>query len=125
MPSFFLEKLYNLVDENLYLSCPVLSGNMRHHIDVNTVLKEDEEVEIVISAPFYDLKEFTKNHKIVYTGKIIDGKHDYAYWVNAVGAFGRGGRNVNWVHRAIYEAVTTFASEIDAQVINELPLSSS
>lgn len=122
MISFFLEKLYNLVDENLYLSCPVLSGNMRHHIDVNTVLKDDEEVEIVISAPFYDLKEWQKTGRIKFTGETINGKHDYAYWVNAVGAFGRGGRDVNWVHRAIYEAVCTFASEIDAEVINELAL---
>ena len=123
MITYFLEKLYNLVDENLYLSCPVLSGNMRHHIDVNTVLKDDEEVEIVISAPFYDLKEWQKTGKIVFTGDIKDGKHDYAYWVNALGAFAKGGRDVNWVNRAIYEAVCTFASEIDAEVINELPLS--
>lgn len=122
MITYFLEKLYNLVDENLYLSCPVMSGNMRHHIDVNTVLKSDEEVEIVISAPFYDLKEWQKTKRIKFTGDIINGKHDYAYWVNALGAFAKGGRDVNWVHRAIYEAVCTFASEIDAQVINELPL---
>lgn len=121
--TFYLEKLYQLVDENLYLSCPVMSGNMRHHIDVNTVLKGDEEVEIVISAPFYDMKEWQKNHRIKFTGETIDGKHDYAYWVNALGAFARGGRDVNWVHRAIYEAVCTLASEIDAQVINELSLS--
>ncbi len=123
MPSFFLEKLYNLVDENLYLSCPVLSGNMRHHIDVNTVLKGDEEVEIVISAPFYDLKEWEKNHRIKFTGAIIDGKHDYAYWVNALGAFGgKNTRSKNWVHRAIYEACCTLASEINAEVINELSM---
>ncbi len=122
MITYFLEKLYNLVDENLYLSCPIMSGNMRHHIDVNTVLKGDEEVEIVISAPFYDLKEWQKNHKIKFTGAIIDGKHDYAYWVNALGAFAKGGRDVHWVHRAIYEAVCTLASEIDAEVVNELPM---
>ena len=122
MISFFLEKLYNLVDENLYLSCPVLSGNMRHHIDVNTVLKDDEEVEIVISAPFYDLKTYEKTGRIKFTGETKNGKHDYAYWVNALGAFAKGGRDVNWVHRAIYEAVCTFASEIDAEVINELAL---
>ena len=122
MISFFLEKLYNLVDENLYLSCPVMSGNMRHHIDINTVLKDDEEVNIVISAPFYDLNEWNKNHHIKFTGQIINGMHDYAYWVNALGAFAKGGRDVNWVHRAIYEAVCTFASEIDAEVINELSL---
>ena len=122
MISYYLEKLYNLVDENLYLSCPVLSGNMRHHIDVNTVLAGDEEVNIVISAPFYDMKEWQKNHRIKYTGGIKNGKHDYAYWVNALGAFAKGGRDVNWVHRAIYEAVCTFASEIDAEVVNELPL---
>ena len=122
MPSYYLEKLYNLVDENLYLSCPVMSGNMRHHIDVNTVLKGAEEVEIVISAPFYDLNEWQKTGRIKYTGKIEDGMHDYAYWVNAIGAFGHGGRDVNWVHRAIYEACCTLAAEIGAEVINELPV---
>ena len=123
MISYYLEKLYNLVDENLYLSCPVMSGNMRQHIDVNTVLAGDEEVNIVISAPFYDLNEWKKTGRIKFTGKTVGDKHDYAYWVNALGAFARGGRDVNWVHRAIYEAVTTFASEIGAEVINELPLS--
>lgn len=123
MITFFLEQLYNLVDENLYLSCPVLSGNMRHHIDVNTVLAGDEEVSIVISAPFYDLNEFNKTGRIKFTGKTIDGKHDYAYWVNKLGAFGgKNTRAKNWVHRAIYEAVCTFASQIDATVINELAL---
>ncbi len=120
--TFFLEKLYNLVDENLYLSCPVMSGNMRHHIDVNTVLAGDEEVSIVISAPFYDLKEWQKTGRVVLTGKTVGDKHDYAYWVNALGAFAKGGRDVHWVHRAIYEACCTLASEIDAEVINELPM---
>lgn len=120
--TYFLEKLYNLVDENLYLSCPVMSGNMRNHIKMTTNLKDGEEVEIVISAPFYDLKEWQKNHRVVLTGDVINGKSDYAYWVNALGAFAHGGRDVNWVHRAIYEAVCTLASEIDAQVVNELPL---
>ena len=120
--TYFLEKLYNLVDENLYLSCPVMSGNMRNHIDVNTVLQGDEEVLIVISAPFYDLNEWKKTGRIKFTGKTPHGMHDYAYWVNALGAFGRGGRNVHWVNRAIYEAVCTIASEMDAEVINELPM---
>lgn len=117
-----LEQLYSLLNENLYLSCPVMSGNMRHHIDMNTVLKDDEEVEIVISAPFYDLKEWEKNKRIVFTGDVINGMHDYAYWVNALGAFGKGGRNVNWVHRAIYEVCCAIAGEYDAIVVNELPL---
>jgi len=124
MISYFLEKLYTLVDENLYLSCPVLSGNMRNHIAINPVfLGGDEEITLVISAPFYDLKEWQKNHRIKYTGEIINGKQDYAEWVNAYGAFNRGGRDVNWVHRAIFEAACTLASEIGAEVINELPLS--
>ena len=65
MPSYFLEKLYNLVDENLYLSCPVLSGNMRHHIDVNTVLKDDEEVEIVF--------ETNPGYELFYIGTSVEG----------------------------------------------------
>lgn len=117
-----VEKIAILLEDDLYLSCPVLSGNMRHHIDLNTMLQSDEEAVIVISAPFYDQKEWEKNHKIVFTGKSVNGKHDYAEWVNAIGPFGRAGRSTHWVNRSIYEVVTAIANEIGAEVVNELPL---
>lgn len=117
-----VQKLYTLLDEDLYLSCPVLSGNMRHHIAINAVGIDDNEVTLCISAPFYDKKEWEENRRIVFTGKSVDGKTDYAYWVNTIGPFGRGGRDVHWVNRAIYETCQIIANEIGAEVINELPL---
>lgn len=117
-----VEKLYTLLEDDLYLSCPVLSGNMRHHIDINTVLPEDKEVNIVISAPFYNVKEWEKNHRIVFTGEVIKGKHDYAQWVNDLGPFGKSGRSQHWVNRVCYEVCTAVANEIGAEVVNELPL---
>lgn len=117
-----VERIAKLLDDDLYLSCPVLSGNMRNHIDLNTVIEGDEEMTIVISAPFYDLKEWQKTKRIKFTGDIINGKHDYAEWVNTIGPFGHSGRSTHWVNRSCYEVVMAIANEIGAQVINELPL---
>ena len=119
---YLVEKIAKLLDSDLYLSCPVLSGNMRHHIDLNTVIEGDEEMTIVISAPFYNLKEWQKTKRIEFTGDVINGKHDYAEWVNTIGPFGHSGRSTHWVNRSCYEVVTAIANEIGAQVINELPL---
>lgn len=117
-----LEKIYATLGENLYLSCPVLSGNMRNHIDVKTVLGGAKEITIVISAPFYDQKEWDKNRKIVLTGEVKNGKHDYAEEVNTFGPFGKPGKSQYWVNRSCYEVAQVIANETGAVVINELPL---
>lgn len=117
-----LEKLYSLLNEDLYLSCPVLSGNMRNHIDLNTVQPGDKEITIVISAPFYDMKEFKKSGQVKYTNKVVDGRTDYAQWVNDLGPFGRPGRSQHWVNRTCYDVASAIANEVGGVVINELDL---
>ncbi len=117
-----VQKIYNLLDDDLYLSCPVLSGNMRKHILTNAVGIGTNEITICISAPFYDSKKWKEEHVIFHTGEIINGKSDYAEWVNTLGPFGRPGRSQHWVNRACYEVATVIANEIGAEVISELPL---
>lgn len=108
------EKLHSLLLSNLTFTSPVLSGNMKAHI------KENGDREIVIEAPFYDLKKWRETGNIIYTGKEIYGKTDYAEWVNKFGAFGRHNKSEHWVNDTILSVVTIIASEIGAEIINEL-----
>lgn len=114
------EKLYGLVFYNLHAQSPVLSGNMRSLIQTSQAY--GSEFVIVIDAPFYDMKEWQKNHQIVHTGKTVNGQTAYAQMVNDVGAFGRHNKSEHWVNRVCVEAAITLASEIGADVINELEL---
>ena len=110
-----IEKMKSLMFSNLVLSSPVLSGNMKESI------KQDGE-QIIIEAPFYDMKRWQKDGVIVHTGKVINGFTDYAYIVNQFGAFGKHNKSEGWVNRAILDVVNTVANEIGAEVINELGL---
>ena len=113
-------KLVDLVATTLSINCPVLSGNMKAHIEITEI--KQNEITICISAPFYDLKEWRKTGKIIHTGKLIGGKSDYASIVNSLGAFGRKNKSQYWVNRTINESVGAIANELGAIVINELPL---
>lgn len=117
-----LEKIYTALGDMLYLSCPVLSGNMRNHINIETVLGGTKEMTIVISAPFYDQKEWDKNRKIVLTGEVKNGKSDYSEEVNTFGPFGKPGKSQHWVNRSCFIVSHAIANEIGAVVVNELPL---
>lgn len=115
-----IEKLYNLLKIMLEHNCPVLSGNMKAHIEVKSI--EEHEIVLCISAPFYDLKEWKKTGKIVFTGPNVFGETDYAYAVNQRGAFGRHNKSQYWANRSVYETANTIANEIGAELINMLPL---
>lgn len=115
-----LIKLVNLVSAELSVNCPVLSGNMKSNLEIVDI--RSNEITICISAPFYDLKEWKKTGVIKHTGQNINGKTDYAMWVNLLGAFGRHNKSQFWVHRSIYNSVFTIANEIGATVVNRLPL---
>jgi hypothetical protein len=80
------------------------------------------EFVIMIDAPFYDSKEWNKNRTIVHTGETKNGKSAYAEAVNAVGAFGTRNKSMHWVNRVCVQSAMTIASEIGAEVINELEL---
>lgn len=110
------EKIHSLLYSNLKLKSPVLSGNMKAHI------KKNGDREIVIEAPFYDMKEYRKTGVIIHTGKVIYGKKDYAEWVNELGAFAKHNKSEHWVNRTILDVARVIANEIGAEIINELQL---
>lgn len=115
--SQIVEKIHNLLSSNLVMSSPVLSGNMKQHIKAS--IGTDDRT-VIIDAPFYDMKKWEKEHAIVHTGQIINGRTAYAEWVNRLGAFGHRNKSWHWVNRAIIEVVSAIANEIGAEVIYEL-----
>jgi len=115
-----LEKLASIVEQTLKITSPVLSGNMRSGIELESV--SENEITISIKAPFYDLALWKKENTIKHTGKSYNGITNYAMWVNDLGAFGRGNKSMHWVNRALNDAVSVYGNEIGAVVINELEL---
>ena len=114
------EKLYALVFYNLHTQVHMLSGNMASLIQTSQAY--GTEFVIMIDAPFYDAKEWEKNKRVVHTRKTVDGKTAYAEWVNSIGAFGTHNKSMYWVNRVCLQSAMTLASEIGAEVINELEL---
>jgi hypothetical protein len=109
-----VERLHSLLFSNLVLRSPVLSGNMQQNIS------QSGDREIIIDAPFYDMKKWKQSGVIVHTGAIINGRTAYAEWVNNLGGFATHNKSEEWVERAIEEVVYAIANEIGAEVINEL-----
>lgn len=120
MEENIVEKIHSLLFDNLIFSSPILSGNMVSNI--HTGMQGTNTREIVIEAPFYDLKKWQKEGVIVHTGETLFGKTDYASLVNDFGGFGTHNQSEGWVNRAILQVVFTIANKIGAQVINELQL---
>lgn len=112
--------LQSILFMKLVNDSPVLSGNMQ--MSISCGLTSPKESEIVIAAPYYDLKEWTRNRVIKRTGESKNGKTDYAYYVNLLGGFATHNKSEKWVNRTIYEVVSSFANELSATVINKLPL---
>ena len=115
-----VEKLHALLYSNLIMQSPVLSGNMKSLIQVG--LQGGGTREIIIDAPYYDMKKWEKEKVVVHTGEVKNGQTAYAEDVNLRGAFGRHNRSEGWVNRAVKEVVDTIANEIGAQVIYEIKL---
>lgn len=106
-----LQAFYNLLKPKLEADSPVLSGNMRTSIETTNV--SEHQFEIVINAPFYDMKEFNKTGNIVYTGLNWKGTGitDYAFWVNDIGAFGTHNKSQAWVNRTLLSVAKTIAAQ--------------
>ena len=115
-----VEQLTALLFGTLITNSPVLSGNMQSMIQINRFGLS--ESEIVIDAPFYDMKIWNKEHKIVHTGKSFNGKTSYAQWVNEKGGFGTHNKSEHWVNRTCNDIAKIIASQIGAEVINYLEL---
>ena len=112
-----VEKIHVLLFNNLLMSSPILSGNMKSNIKQEVLT---DGTQIIIDAPFYDFKTWVDTGAIVQTGEIIDGQLAYAYDVNQYGGFGTHNKSEGWVNRAILQVVRTIANEIGAEVIYEL-----
>lgn len=128
-----VEKLFNLLNNDLYLTAPVLSGNTRNSIHVSKI--DEDSFQIIIDPKFYDLNEWVKkgkpwkrvDGKLIGDIRIIKSKYpdikSYAMWCNDLGAFGgKSTRSKHWVNRCVYEVCQTIANEIGAEVVNQLPL---
>lgn len=120
MQENIVEKLHALLFSNLIMQSPVLSGNMQSMIQIG--LQGSATREIIIDAPYYDVKKWYKDKVVIHTGEIIDGKSAYAEDVNLSGAFGRHNKSEGWVNRAIKEVVETIANEIGAQIVYGIQL---
>lgn len=108
------QELIVLIYSTLLIDCPVMSGNMQHHIEWEEVGKDF--ARIVIKAPSYDIKEWMRTGNIEH-----DGKYDYAVSVNEVGAFnGRSKKSQHWVDKAVKKACETIAGLYGAEVINNV-----
>jgi hypothetical protein len=115
-----VEQLQSLIFTKLLNDSPVMSGNMQMHISMG--LSGFSNAEVVIEAPFYDLKKWKKTGAIIPTRENKKGMTDYAYWVNKLGAFGTHNKSERWINRSIYEMCLEYANTIGATVINKLPL---
>lgn len=110
------DELTTLVYSVLKIECPVLSGSMSSHIEMEDLQKKFARISI--SGPSYDLRKWQKEGIIEYTGK-----YDYAVSVNNVGAFGgRSTKSKHWANRAIVNACRTIGQIYDAEVIVDVEL---
>lgn len=115
-----LEKLYTLLNTNLLLKAPVFSGNTKDSIKITNI--GERSVEIVIDPKYYDLGEWKKNKRLVFSMFDSTGSLSYADVVNQFGGFGSGNSSMHWVNRACYESANVIANEIGAVLDNKLPL---
>lgn len=104
-----MQSLYSLLNTYLIQESPVLSGNMRTGIEVSSI--DDHQVELVINAPFYDMKIWNKTGAVVYTGASYGGITDYAMWVNRSGAFNKHNKSQAWANRAVVDCVKVIAAQ--------------
>lgn len=109
-----VQDLTSLVLSSLRLDCPVLSGNMKTFISIESV--SQDEITISISGPSYDLALWKKTGQIVH-----DNEYDYAVSVNDKGAFGgKSKKSKHWANKSIVKACQIKANEWGAEVVNHL-----
>lgn len=101
----------------LVVNSPILSGSMQMHIQLGY---GNDGYEVIIEAPFYDMKKWEKNKTLVYTGETKNGFTDYAQWVNEAGGFGKHNKSEHWVNRVVNEVCRSIAIEYGGIVEGEL-----
>lgn len=113
-----VEMIHSLLYNILVIESPVLSGSMKSMIQSG--MEDPSTRELIIDAPFYDVKRWEKDRTIVYTGDVIQGRTAYAEWVNRLGGFGTHNKSEEWVNRAVHEVVDAIANGIGATVYYEI-----
>lgn len=109
-------ELVSLVYATLALDCPIMSGNMKSHIQHEEV--GNSFTRISISGPSYDIEKWKRTGEIEHTGE-----YDYAVSVNNVGAFqGRSKKSRHWANRSIVKACRAIANAYNAEVIVRVEL---
>jgi len=99
-----LTKIQGLLNSNLIINSPVMSGNMQSRIMSRK--KDNRTFEIEITAPNYDIAHWQKTDQIV-----IIGDYDYAASVNALGAFGgRSTKSKHWVNKTVINTIKTISA---------------
>lgn len=111
------EQLRLLLNWNLIMESPVLSGNMQSFIQMGSV---DSDYAILIQAPFYDTKEFRKKGVIIHTGESKNGKLHYAKDVNLSGGFGTHNKSEGWVNRVVNRCCEELASKYNCEMEGRL-----
>ena len=110
------EELTMLVFTTLQLDCPVMSGNMKNHIEYEEF--GSDFTRIGVSGPSYDIETWKKTGSIEHTGE-----YDYAVSVNEVGAFmGKSTKSKHWANKSIVKACRTIAGLYGAEVIVDVGL---
>lgn len=99
-----------LIVNSLIANCPVLSGNLKTHVSLDSFAFDKCTIKMV--GRMYDTDRFVREGRVVYTGK-----GDYANYLNTVGAFGQGGKDVGWATKAVMSALKSFASYYNASII--------
>lgn len=117
MQDTLFAELKSLVHEVVKLDCPILSGNMKTYIKVESI--GQKEMTISISGPSYDFNKWKKTGIIQHTGE-----YDYAISVNKLGAFfGRSQKSKHWLNKALNKACNIVAANNEGvEIINELEL---
>ena len=109
-----MEDLYILLQNALKVNCPILSGNMKSGIRVKSM--NENEIVLEIEAKFYDVAEYERSRKIVYTGENKNGITDYAEMVNREGAFGTHNKSENWVDDTCLDVCNVIARKYGGDI---------
>ena len=123
-----LQALATILINNKKKFVPVLTGNTDIE-SIKYVSVDKNEIVLSINAPFTDLNKWVLGGSIpyaniVHTGLTVNGKTDYAMWVNDRGAWGRPNKSQYWANRLCFYSCIDFAKTLGAnvEIINLLKL---
>lgn len=104
-----------LVFNCLRMDCPVLSGNMQQHIDIETI--GNRYTKIVVSGPSYDFQTWKRTKEIIPTHE-----YDYAIWVNEnrTNMFGKTNKSRHWVNDSIRRTCQVVSGGYGAKIIDRM-----